>query len=113
MTARALQEIAPGETHDCTPSTFVLQADAGGLLGFDLRGAVDGRANALIGAAAAQVAGHGIVDVLVRGRRLLGQQRRGGHDLPGLAIPTLRDVQLEPCLLHRVAVARARGPRSW
>src|SRR5262249_5432397 len=62
-------------------------------------------ADALIGAAAADV-GHGVVDILIGRLRLLLQERRRGHDLPGLAVTALRDVERRPRLLDGV---RARG----
>ena len=77
------------------------------------RRAVDGRADALVGAAAADVAGHRGVDVGVGGLRLRGEQRRGRHDLAGLAVAALRHVELDPGLLHRMAAVRATGLRSW
>src|SRR5712675_474553 len=48
-------------------------------------GAVDRSANALVRAAAADVAGHGCVDVGIARLRGGGEQRRGRHDLPRLA----------------------------
>src|SRR3989449_11368568 len=53
-----------------------------------LRRAMDGGADPLIGAAAADVRHHG-VDVGVRGVRVLRQQRGGGHDLARLAVAAL------------------------
>src|SRR5215471_11939209 len=67
-------------------------------------GAVNGGADALIGAAAADVAGHGRIDVGIAGLRILGEQRSGGHDLSRLAVTALRNVELDPGALHRVAV---------
>src|SRR5262244_2446010 len=58
-------------------------------------------ADALIGAAAADV-GHGVVDILIGRLRLLLQERRRGHDLPGLAVTALRDVERRPRLLDGV-----------
>src|SRR5882724_2841368 len=66
-----------------------------------LRGAMDGGADALVGAAATDV-GHRRVDVGVRGMRILREQRRGGHDLPRLAVAALRHVFRDPRPLHRV-----------
>ena len=60
----------------------------------------DGFANAHIGAAAADVAGHCRVDVRVVGTWCRRQQRRCGHDLPGLAIAALNDFKVEPGFLH-------------
>src|SRR3989441_3806938 len=71
------------------------------LMSRSLRGAMDGGADALVGAAATDV-GHGRVDIGVRGMRILREQRRGGHDLPRLAVAALRHVLRDPCLLHRV-----------
>src|SRR5207244_7435645 len=76
----------------------------GALMSRSLRGPVDGRPDALIGAAATDVR-HGGVDVGVRGVRLLGEQRRRGHDLPRLAVAALRHVFRDPGALHRVRAA--------
>src|SRR5690242_19723342 len=74
----------------------------GGLCGGALAGGEMHRgADALIGAAAADI-GHRGVDVLVGGLGRLGEQRRGRHDLPRLAITALRHVELGPRLLHRM-----------
>src|SRR5215472_10666711 len=53
-----------------------------------------------IRSAAAQVAVHGGIDIRICGLRFLGQQRSGGHDLPGLAVAALWNVHFLPCLLH-------------
>src|ERR1700693_766170 len=61
---------------------------------------LDGGGDALIAAAAADIAAHRAVDLLF-GRVLGRREERGGlHDLAGLAIPALRDVQRPPSLLH-------------
>src|SRR2546426_11207508 len=73
----------------------------GALMSRSLRGAMDGGADALVGAAATDV-GHRRVDVGVGGVRILREQRRGGHDLPRLAVAALRHVFLDPRALHRV-----------
>src|SRR3954462_1693761 len=52
-------------------------------------GGVDGLTNADIGATAAEVAVHGRIDVGIRRVGFLCEQRRGGHDLTGLAIAAL------------------------
>src|SRR3954469_21900334 len=62
---------------------------------------VDRFADALIGAAAADV-GHRFVDVLVGRPRILFQQRRRRHDLAGLAVAALRHIDRRPGLLHRM-----------
>src|SRR5580765_2838954 len=67
------------------------------------------RANALIGAAPADV-GHRVVDVPVGRFGLLPQEGRRSHDLPGLAVTTLWDVELRPCLLHGM---RAGGRQAF
>src|SRR2546430_12532345 len=67
----------------------------GALMSGSLRGPVDRRPDALIRAAAANV-GHGGIDVGVGGVRLLGEQRRRGHDLTRLAGPALRLVFPQP-----------------
>src|SRR5439155_3349621 len=66
-------------------------------------GAVDGFAAALVSAAAADVAAHGIVDIGVGRVGFLGKQRHCGHDLSGLAIAALRNVFFHTGLLHWVA----------
>src|SRR5579871_67367 len=62
---------------------------------------VDGGADALVGAAATDV-GHRFVDVLIGRLRVLPQQRRCRHDLPGLTVAALRHIDRGPGLLHRV-----------
>src|SRR3989441_3143584 len=64
---------------------------------------LDRRANPLVGAAAADVAGHGLVDIAIGGLRRLGEQAGGLHDLPALAIAALRDVQTAPRRLDALA----------
>ena len=61
---------------------------------------LDGRSNALIGAAPADVPSHGVVNVGVGGMRLLGEERRGLHDLPDLAVAALGDIARHPRALH-------------
>src|ERR1700756_2652099 len=78
-----------------------------GFAGLRRRRAMNSFANALIGAAAANVAAHEVVDVLIRRSGFLGQQSHGGHDLSRLAIAALRDVFCDPGLLHGVrAISR-------
>src|SRR5688572_23438093 len=70
---------------------------AGGSMSRPLSGrAVHGGAYARIGTAAADVAGHGVGGVRIRGLWLPGQERAGAHDLAGLAVAALRHVQLRP-----------------
>src|SRR2546422_3249377 len=70
---------------------------------FTSRRVLDGRADARIGATAANVARHRLVDIAVGGRRVLRQQRGGGHDLAGLAVAALHDLEVEPRLLDPLA----------
>ena len=69
----------------------------------------DGGADARVGPAAAEVAAHRLVDVLVAGRRVRGQQRGRAHDLARLAEPALRHRQLDPGLLQRVIAVRGQA----
>src|SRR2546421_1953671 len=62
---------------------------------------VDCRANALVGAAAADVA-HRLVDLLIGRLGFFPQQRCRRHDLSRLAVAALRHVERRPGLLHRV-----------
>src|SRR5215472_4122249 len=73
---------------------------------------MDGLANALISAATANVAAHGIVNVRVGGVGLLGEKRNRGHDLPGLAIAALRNVFLHPGFLDRMEVVFTLFPAT-
>src|SRR5713101_1351807 len=64
---------------------------------------VDRAANALVGAAAADVARHAIVYIPVGGIRVFAEQQGGGHDLARLAIAALGHVLADPGLLQRAA----------
>src|SRR6185437_1814379 len=64
--------------------------------------------DARIGSAPAQIAVHTSIDVLVAWMRVFGEQRSGGHDLAGLAIAALRDVDLSPGNLQRVLAVRRK-----
>src|SRR5580658_7370725 len=66
------------------------------LLGGDFGRFVNRFANAEIGAAAANVAVHGGVDIRVGGMRIFCEQGGGGHHLSSLAIAALRDVDFLP-----------------
>ena len=63
-------------------------------------GFVDRLANADVRTAAADVAVHRGVDILVGGFRVLGKQSGGGHHLAGLAVAALRYVDFGPSELH-------------
>src|SRR6185369_17055073 len=71
-----------------------------------LRRVLDRGANALIRPAAADVAVHRLIDVVVARTLGLFQQRRGLHDLASLAIAALRHVGGAPRLLHRMIALR-------
>src|SRR5215472_2684183 len=71
-------------------------------------GRLDGGGDALVAAAAADVAAHHAVDVVLRGVLVGRKQRRGLHDLAGLAIAALRDVQDVPSLLDRMIAVRVK-----
>ncbi len=75
----------------------------------DVRGADHGRTDALIGGAAADIAGHRRLDLLRGGSRRPGQQIRRLHDLARLAVAALHHVELGPGLPQRLA-HRAREP---
>src|SRR6516162_6421272 len=62
-------------------------------------GGVDRLAHLLIGAAAANV-GDGAVDIRVAWRRVVLEQGGDRHDHPALAIAALRNVVVDPGLLH-------------
>jgi hypothetical protein len=62
-----------------------------------------------IGAAAANITHHGSVDFFVAGMRIGFEQRGGRHNLPGLAVATLRHINFEPGFLQGV-IAVFRKP---
>src|SRR5258705_12975342 len=70
----------------------------------NVRGGVECLAHLLEGAAAANI-GDGYVDVLVGRLRLLLEKRCHRHDHAGLAIAALRNVLVDPSLLHLVECA--------
>jgi hypothetical protein len=70
---------------------------------------MDGGADPDIGRAAADVAVHGEVDVAIGRRRIQSEQRRGAHDLAGLAVAALRHVERDPGLLHGGAFLAAEA----
>src|SRR6266436_2698988 len=72
-------------------------------------GGVDRLAHLLIGAAAADV-GDGAVDIGVARLRVVFEQRGNRHDHPALAIAALRDVVVDPSLLHLVQRAVGGEP---
>src|SRR5450830_330104 len=64
-------------------------------------GALDGGTNAVIGAAAANIAAHGVFDVCVARIFVCAQQGCGAHQLSRLAIAALRHIVRDPCFLQR------------
>src|SRR5258708_39360331 len=74
-----------------------------------LRGGADSLRDALIAAAAAEIAGHRVDDVLVGGCGFLLQQRGSLHDLAGLAVAALRDAEIAPGDLHGVLALRVES----
>jgi hypothetical protein len=71
---------------------------------------VDGGADAGIGPAAAQVARHRGVDILVGRARVAGQKVGGLHDLAGLAVAALRHLVVDPGRLNGVQRVRRAQP---
>src|SRR4051794_26831884 len=70
---------------------------------------MNGVLDALIAAAAADVAGHRVPDLVMRRLRILRQERSCLHDLPGLAEAALRHVDLAPRLLHGMIAGRMQA----
>ena len=70
---------------------------------------MNGRTNALVGGATAQIAVHGGVDLRIGGMGGFRQQSNGGHDLAGLTITALRHIQRYPSLFNRLS-NRALNP---
>src|SRR5882672_11106332 len=68
-----------------------------------VRRVLDSLADAHISAAATDVSGHGGVDVAIARVGVGREQGRRGHDLAGLAIAALRDLQRDPGLLDLLA----------
>src|ERR1700731_210589 len=66
--------------------------------------------DALVTAAAADIARHRFAYLIVSGFGIIHQQCRGLHDLAGLAIAALRDIHLAPGLLNRVIT---RGMKAF
>src|SRR5262249_52479894 len=69
------------------------------------RGQADRSMDALITAAATEIAGQTLIDLFVAGLGVGGEQRRSLHDLSHLAETTLRHVHRTPCFLDRMFAA--------
>src|ERR1041385_5833974 len=72
----------------------------------DFCGAFDAGPNAKIRRTAAEVARHRSVDLLVAGVGIIFEQRRRRHDLPGLTVTALGNIEVAPRFLQRM---RRRG----
>src|SRR5512133_4191416 len=59
-------------------------------------GDMDRPADTAVGAAAAEIATHGAVDICVRRLRLVLQAGHGRHDLPRLAVAALGNILCQP-----------------
>src|ERR1700730_925620 len=75
----------------------------------ELRGVVNRSADANVGCAAAEVAGHGEIDVVVVWPLDFLEQSGRGHYLPRLTVPALRDIMGDPCSLDRVGLATGQS----
>src|SRR5947209_16786429 len=73
-----------------------------GVMSRSCGGRLDGGGDALIAAAAADVAAHRAVDLVLGGVLVRREQSGGLHDLAGLAVAALRDIEGAPRLLHRM-----------
>ena len=67
---------------------------------------MDGFADTLVGAAAADVAAHGVIDVGIARMWIACQKRRSRHDLSRLAVAALDDLMVKPGLLNLGACRR-------
>src|SRR5262245_32753306 len=76
----------------CRSMTIIASLSAG-------RGLLDCFVNADIGPAAADVAGHRIVDFGISRMRVARKECRGRHDLARLAVPALWHLMIDPGLL--------------
>ena len=70
---------------------------------------MDRLANSRVGPAAADVAGHGVIDLGVGGLGGLGEQRSRRHDLSRLAIAALRNVDFDPGALDGMTAGRGKA----
>src|SRR5215472_7052036 len=70
--------------------------------GESLGGLMDRAADADVSRAAADVAGHGRIDVRIARARVTAEERGGGHDLSALAVTALWHVEADPRGLDRL-----------
>src|SRR5256885_5582469 len=87
-------------------SAAVFSCDTIRLL-FHTRSDPDRTSNPVIAAAAADVAGHGGVNLLGIGLGCLPEQRARGHELPGLTVAALHHINFQPSLLQSSADRRS------
>lgn len=92
---RELQEMATVEIDRRAHGSFLTHRD---------RSPPDGLPDARVGAAAADIAGHGLIDLGIAGIRVAGEQGHRRHDLTRLAIAALGHVHLQPDALDRVQI---------
>src|SRR5215467_10324665 len=76
---------------------------------FHPRGGLDGGMDSCVGPTSADVAVHGVIDLLVGGFGRFGQEGGGLHDLPALAVAALGDVEFLPCDLAGMGAGRAKS----
>src|SRR5262249_45175102 len=77
---------------------------------FHPRGGLDGGVDACVGAAAADVAVHSVINLRIGGFGRLGQEGGGLHDLAALTITALGDVEFLP---GDLAGMRASGTKAF
>ena len=71
---------------------------------------MDCGANFWVGTTTAQVALHGVIDVLIRGGGVICQQISSLHDLSGLTVTALGDLVVDPRLLDDREVVGGAEP---
>jgi hypothetical protein len=69
---------------------------------------MDRPSNPVIGPASADVPRHSLRNLIIRGLRILREQRYRAHDLPNLAISTLGNFFGDPRLLHWMQSVRGK-----
>src|SRR5450830_840665 len=106
MPGRLTPSVRPPPTSAVTlrkSRRVVVMAISSGLAHFR-GGALDGGADAVVGAATANVAAHGVFDVGIAGVLVGAQQRGGTHQLARLAIAALRHIVRNPGFLQRMGI---------
>src|SRR2546430_6386421 len=97
---------------DCDWSSDVCSSDlcAGILTSHPQGRELDGVEDLRIAGAPAEISGEGVLDLLPRRARTVGEKRRGGEENTGRAVPALGGAQLGKGLLERVEAAALRHP---